>query len=185
MLSGPLKDLRERDELEVLHAGQQLLLGVVHPDPDLDPAHDRIGKERGHFDQGVRCQPAVGVQHRHDHVFRIPITQNARGAQVPVGGVQGLTLPLLGIRQGALEQPDPLGVKLAHHICRAVVRGVVDDHDLEVAGNGQQPLQAPGDHSLLIQARDEEHEQQIRGSRQGSLPAVPREQQHPEAVQTR
>ena len=102
-----------------------------------------------------------------------------------VGGVQGLTLAFSGVGQGALEEPDPLGIELAHHVRRAVLGGVVDDHDLEVAGNGQQPLQAPGDHLLLVQAGDEEDEQQVVRSRQRRIPVLSGQHQQPEAVQGR
>ena len=159
--------------------------GVVHADADLHSTHRRVSKERGHFDQGVGRQPAVGVEYRHDHVVGIPVTQDPRVAEIAVGGVQGLTLALPGVRQGALEKPDALGIQLSNHVRGAVLGGVVDDHDLEVAGNGQQPLEAPADHSLLVEARNEEDEQQVVGCRKLRIPILAGQQQQPDAVQGR
>ena len=166
LLAGPLEDLGERHELEVLQSRQQAGRGVVHAHTDLYGAGLRIAEVGRHLDEGVVGEASVGVDDAHDHLTGGD-RQLSFAPQVPEGRVQRLALPLAGVGRPAAKEPDAVALVAFDDARRVVTRTVVDDEDGEVVGRqAEEAIEAPCDHQLFVQAREHEDEEQPVGGGQ-------------------
>ena len=173
-----LEDLGVDDEFHVLHAGQQGGVPVVPADPDLDRPHPGVGEQRRHGGQGIGLDAAVGVQDNQDH----PVTAAAAAGQpmlyVPVGGIQRGALARAGVGCGATQQPHPVAGVVGGDLGGGVVGAVVDDERRPVViREGEQATQAGVQYQLLVQARQDEHEEQFLRGRPGRRHSAPADQE--------
>jgi hypothetical protein len=91
---------------------------------------------------------------------------------------------LAGVRRSALEQPDAVAGAGPHHVSRAVRRPVVDHQHGEVpAGQCHQAVDAGADDQFLVQAGDDEDEEQIVRPLRENRSSAPRRDEHPQRVE--
>ena len=163
-----LDEPAEPDELDVLHPGQRVRLGVGDPYADLDRADSGVGEVRRHVHERLLLESPVGVDDDQHHVIGvvagqpgIAITQPGRDQSV--GVVEHLALALSRLGRNPARRPDarvPIRPGIGDG-GRGVGRRVVDDEDAVLAVVAQlgQRAQRAIQHELLVAGRDEDDHQ--------------------------